>query len=97
MGTAASRVLTRRVVAADGRIGWPSCWTQTTLSISTAMHPENPREYLGIGVRLVSSTIHEKPKIIDHPGPAQDHGLIGNLRTAALVCINPCSPILSLY
>lgn len=36
---------------------WPSSWTQTTLRISTvvnttAMHPKNPREYLGIGVRL---------------------------------------------
>ena len=44
---------------------WPSSWTQTTLRISTvvnttAMHPNNPREYLGIGVRLRYICVRER-------------------------------------
>lgn len=61
------------------------------------MHPEKPektektekpRGYLGIGVRLGASAMAMASKRIEHR--VQEHGLIGNLHTAALVCDQPC-------
>lgn len=58
-------------------------------------HPEKPREYPNISVRLdVSETSAGTRHRIEHR--AQDHGLIGNLHTAALVCSEPRCPTLYL-